>query len=198
MVEIFLVVGDKFFDTGSIPVRGRYVPVAQLVEHLTFNRVVGGSSPSRRTIKEGNMKQRSLFSKPKSSPPKSTQRTKETNSGIRKRVEANHRFTQPMLEKMKLTNPEDIKVYELIQRRRLQILVWSRMYYKLDTSVVSDSKFDKVGHELVKLQHDYPEISKMVAYAEEFADWDASSGFNLPLQDPWVCQKTEQLLKWRG
>lgn len=142
------------------------------------------------------MKQRSLFSKPKSDPPKPAQPAKKVRSEVKKRVEdKNDRFTQPFLEKMKLTDPEDIRIYELIQRRRLQILVWSRMYYELDTSVVTDREFDKVGHELVKLQHDYPHISKIVAYAEEFADWDASTGFNLPLQDPWVCWKTEQLLK---
>lgn len=69
------------------------------------------------------------------------------------------------------------------------------MYYELDTSIVTDREFDKAGHELVKLQHDYPHISKIVAYAEEFENWDASTGFNLPLQDPWVCRKTEQLLR---
>lgn len=140
------------------------------------------------------MKQRSLFLKPKSEPPKSTKSSKDVKSEINKCVETNCRFTQPFLEKEKLTNPDDIKIYELIQKRRLQILVWSRMYYELDTSVVTDREFDKAGHELVKLQHDYPHISKIVAYAEEFDGWDASTGFNLPLKDPWVCQKTEQIL----
>lgn len=141
------------------------------------------------------MKQRSLFSKPKTDPPKPTPPTKQVRSETKKSVETNDRFTQPFLEKLKLTNPEDIKIYEQIQRRRLQILVWSRMYYELDTSIVTDREFDNAGHELVKLQQEYPHISKIVAYAEEFADWDASTGFNLPLQDPWVCWKTEQILK---
>lgn len=142
------------------------------------------------------MKQRSLFSKPKSDPPKQPQPEKKVRSEVKKKVEAkNDRFTQPFLEKMKLTDPEEIRIYELIQRRRLQILVWSKMYYDLDVSIVSDREFDNAGKELVKLQHDYPHISKIVAYAEEFADWDGNTGFHLPLRDPWVCWKTEQILK---
>ena len=107
----------------------------------------------------------------------------------------NDRFTQPFLEKKRLKNPDDIKIYETIQRHRLRLLVWSKLYYDMDTSIVEDRVFDKVGKELVVLQRDYPEISKMVAYHEEFEDWDASTGFHLPLKDPWVCQKAQQLLE---
>lgn len=141
------------------------------------------------------MKQRSLFSKQKPEPPKPVQPTKAVRSEKRKRVDWNDEFTQPFIEKAKLTNPEDIKAFELIQRRRLQILVWSRMYYELDTSVVTDRDFDMVGKELVRLQEQYPHISKIVAYADAFEGWDASTGYNLPLRDPWVCWKTEQILR---
>lgn len=141
------------------------------------------------------MKQRSLFSKPKQEPPKPKSVPKNFMNPPESEVsEKNDRFTQPFLEKMKLKNPDDIKVYEDIQRHRLQLLIWSKMYYDLDTSVVEDKVFDKVGKELVILQRDYPEISKMVAYYEEFKDWDASTGFHLPLKDPWVCWKAQQLL----
>ena len=140
------------------------------------------------------MKQRSLFSKPKSDPPKPVPNKQDVRSEGRKHVEINDRFTQPFLEKMKLKSLDDIRIYEQIQRHRLRILIWSKMYYDLDTSIVSDNTFDKVGHELIKLQAEYPEISKIVAYAEEFENWDACSGYNLPLQDPWVCWKSQQIL----
>lgn len=142
------------------------------------------------------MKQRSLFSKPKTEPPKPKPVHKKpaTRSECNVKVEKNDRFTQPFLEKMKLKNPDDIKVYEDIQRHRLQLLLWSKLYYDMDTTIVEDRVFDKVGKELVQLQAQYPEISKIVAYAEEFEDWDASTGFHLPLQDPWVCWKANQLL----
>lgn len=145
------------------------------------------------------MKQRTLLAKPKAkekeikpvpkdfmNPPVS-----EVKSN---RVRKNDRFTEPFLAKLSLKDEEDIRIYEAIQRKRLQILVWSRMYYILSYNMVSDYEFDKVGHELVDLQTKYPEISKIVAYYEEFADWDASTGFHLPLDDEWVVWKTNQLM----
>ena len=141
------------------------------------------------------MKQRSLFSKPKSESPKPVTNKPVPRSEKKKSVEINPRFTQPFLEKSKLTNPDDIKVYELIQRRRLQLLIWSRLYYEMDVTVVSDHEFNVKGLELAELQKKYPEISKMVAYAEEFEDWDGSTGYHLPLRDPWVVSKANQILK---
>ena len=142
------------------------------------------------------MKQRSLFSKPKSDlPEKPVPRKPVTRSGGNYTDEKNPRFTQPFLEKQKLKNPDDIKVYEDIQRHRLRMLIWSKLYYGMDSPIVSDQVFDKVGRELVRLQAEYREISKIVAYAEEFKDWDATTGFHLPLEDPWVCWKAKQILE---
>lgn len=140
------------------------------------------------------MKQRSLFSKPKSESPKPVPKQRTARSEGTLLVEKNDRFTQPFLEKMKLKSPDEIRIYEEIERHRLQILIWSKLYYDMDISIVADREFDKIGHELVDLQKEYPEISKIVAYAEEFDNWDASTGFYLPLQDPWVCRKAQQIL----
>lgn len=141
------------------------------------------------------MKQRNLFSKPVSSSPKPAPKKPVLTSETKKRVDTNPRFTQPFVEKSKLTDPEDIKIYELIQRRRLQLLVWSRLYYEMDESVVDDHTFNEKAQELADLQQKYPEISKIVAYAEEFEDWDGSTGYHLPLRDPWVCSKANQILR---
>lgn len=141
------------------------------------------------------MKQRNLFAKPVSSSPKPDPKKSAPRSESRKKVDANWMFSQPYVEKSKLTNPDDIRVYELIQRRRLQLLVWSRLYYELDASVVPDSTFNEKGRELADLQAKYPEISKMVIYAKEFEDWDGSTGYHLPLRDPWVCSKANQILR---
>lgn len=143
------------------------------------------------------MKQRSLFSKPRTEPPKPVTKRPAIKSENYRSVENNPRFTNPFLAKSKLKNPDDVKVYELIQRHRLQLLVWSKLYYDMSTSVVEDSVFDKIGRELVVLQNQYPDISKLVAYHDEFKDWDATTGFHLPLNDPWVCRKAEQILEER-
>ena len=141
------------------------------------------------------MKQRNLFSKPVSSSPKPAPKKPVQTSETKRRVDTNPRFTQPFVEKSKLTEPEAIKIYELIQRRRLQLLVWSRLYYEMDESVVDDHTFNEKAQELADLQQKYPEISKIVAYAEEFEDWDGSTGYHLPLRDPWVCSKANQILR---
>lgn len=78
---------------------------------------------------------------------------------------------------------KDLEVADLILRRRMQMLVHSYIYYKLDTNIISDKSFDRLGRELVQLQADYPEIAKQVEYADAFKDWDASTGFNLPVNE---------------
>jgi len=87
------------------------------------------------------------------------------------------------------TNP----TAELIKRRRLQILVHSCIYYALDTNIISDYTYDKWARELEQLMKDYPN-----AYSDrfdaEFDKWDSSSGFDLPMRDPWVLKTAERLI----
>lgn len=87
----------------------------------------------------------------------------------------------------------ELQIAELIQRRRLQLLVHSCLYYEMDTNLVSDRQWDIWAKELVQLQAQYPEISVNVIWYDAFKDWDASTGFNLPLKDPWVMRKARQL-----
>lgn len=89
----------------------------------------------------------------------------------------------------------ELPIASLIQRRRLQMLVHSCIYYDLDGNLITDKQFDDWGRELVKLQEDYPDIAKRICYAEAFKDWDASTGAFLPLKDEWVVRKAKQLLK---
>lgn len=137
------------------------------------------------------MKQRSFFSKPKTdtvTPSAKPCSVKPCTLGP-----VNPRFTEPFAHKGKLSE-EDVKVYERIQRSRLCILIWSKLYYDFNINLVSDDVFDRVGRELQHLQSQYPEISKIVAYAKEFEDWEGGTGFHLPLRDPWVCSKAQQIL----
>ena len=90
---------------------------------------------------------------------------------------------------------EELKIAELIQRRRLQLLIHSCLYYNMDTNIVSDKKWDEWARELVKLQKDYPELSNNVCWSEAFADWDASSGAFLPLDDPWVIRIAKRFVQ---
>lgn len=89
---------------------------------------------------------------------------------------------------------KELEVAQLIQRRRLQMLVHSCIYYKMDQNIISDAQWSRWGTELADLQNKYPEISKQVIWAEAFEDWDGSSGAFLPLDDSWVVNKAQQLL----
>lgn len=86
-------------------------------------------------------------------------------------------------------------VYELISRRRRQILIHSIIYYKLDESIVTDALWASWAVELEELQKRYPEIAAKAPYAEGFEDFDHSSGYNLPLDDPSAVAKARHILR---
>ena len=88
---------------------------------------------------------------------------------------------------------KDLAVAELIQRRRLQMLVHSCLYYEMDTNLIDDKQWDTWARELVELQKQNPEISKEVEWYEAFKDWDASTGAFLPIKDSWVVKKAKQI-----
>ena len=89
------------------------------------------------------------------------------------------------------------KIRELINRRRRQILVHSVIYYRMNDNLISDDQWAKWALELETLQNDYPEIASTCAYAEDFLDFDHSTGCNLPLADPWANHKAQQLISFR-
>lgn len=89
---------------------------------------------------------------------------------------------------------EDKKIKELINRRRRQILVHSCLYYRMNTSLISDQAFDKWSYELVDLQRKHPEIAAQCIYAKTFETFDGSTGFDLPLENVKVVKTAEYLL----
>lgn len=89
------------------------------------------------------------------------------------------------------------QIRELITRRRRQILVHSIIYYKLDDCIVSDNQWADWAVELEELQNKYPDIAAECPYAEAFEGFEHSSGYSLPLDDPWGVRKAKQLIEWR-
>lgn len=84
-------------------------------------------------------------------------------------------------------------IADKIQRRRLQILIHSYIYYRCDRNVVSDRVWDRWAKELTELQRQNPDTSRQVIWYEAFKDWDGSTGEFLPLDDPWVARKARQV-----
>lgn len=98
------------------------------------------------------------------------------------------------LKLYEMFNSEELKIAEKIQQRRLQMIVHSAIYYVFNDNIVSDSKWSQWGRELKDLQEKYPDIASKVIFAEAFKDWDASTGFNLPIHDDWVTKRAIQLM----
>lgn len=90
-----------------------------------------------------------------------------------------------------MTKEESIA--EKIQQRRLQILVHSCLYYNMNTNVVDDVTYDRWARELDSLQKQYPDIASKIIWADAFRDYSPSTGFDLPIDDPWVVQKATWL-----
>lgn len=71
---------------------------------------------------------------------------------------------------------EELKIAEKIQQRRYQMLVHSYIYYEMNENIISDSKWSQWAMELADLQSKYPHIAEKVVYANDFVEWDGSSG----------------------
>lgn len=89
------------------------------------------------------------------------------------------------------------EIAELIARRRRQVLVHSVLYYCLNENLVSDSKWAEWAVELENLQNQHQDIAAKCPYAKDFLGFDHSTGYSLPLDDPWAIRKARQLLLWR-
>lgn len=88
-------------------------------------------------------------------------------------------------------------IAERIQQLRLQTVIHSAIYYVLNDNIISDNEWSERAKELVKLQEQYPDVASQVVYADEFKDFDGSTGFNLP-KDDRVMAKAQYLLMIRS
>lgn len=86
------------------------------------------------------------------------------------------------------------EIEELINRRRRQVYIHSCIYYRLNTNIIPDHKYDLWSKELAELQDKHPEIAQRCVYAEEFEGFDGSSGFDLPTHEPEIIVKAQYLL----
>lgn len=87
-------------------------------------------------------------------------------------------------EQWKQNASESEILIELMNRRERQILVHSFLYYQMNENIISDHTFDAWSSELVELKEKHPEEFSQTVYAKEFADFDGSSGFDLPYHYP--------------
>lgn len=87
------------------------------------------------------------------------------------------------------------EVREFIKRRRLQLLVHSCIYYIYNESIIPDDMWSGWAVQLERIQAQAPEISKEVEYYEEFKNFDHSTGYDLPITDPFIMGTARWLLR---
>lgn len=98
---------------------------------------------------------------------------------------------------MNKTDEEKQSIAEFINRRRRQLLVHSILYYEMNENIITDAQWTKWAVELEEIQNKHPDIAAEGYHAEAFKNFEHSSGFNLPLNDPYAINKARQLLLWR-
>lgn len=85
---------------------------------------------------------------------------------------------------------------EFIHRRRLQIVVHSCIYYRMNENLISDHQWAAWAKELVAAQEQFPKVAEKELWAKEFADFDGSTGFNLPITEAGVVAVARRLLAY--
>jgi hypothetical protein len=66
----------------------------------------------------------------------------------------------------------------------------------MDDSVIDDHTWQRWADELSELQNEYPQHCKIGFFDKEFVGWDGTSGYHLPLRNPWVRNKAAQILSY--
>lgn len=88
----------------------------------------------------------------------------------------------------------DQTIKEKIKQRRAQMLVHSRLYYTLDTNLISDDKWQAWANELASLQNQYPDDCNINFFDNDFKNWDGSSGAFLPLNSSYAVENANRLM----
>jgi len=86
----------------------------------------------------------------------------------------------------------------LILRLRKVVLINSCIYYHLNSSVISDDKWQYFAEQLIVMQERMPNDCEIGYFDEEFENFDGTTGHHLPLRHPDVLAAAELILKNRG
>jgi len=100
----------------------------------------------------------------------------------------------------KLDRPDGWTIKQELRMLRAQMLVHSHIYYELDDSLITDHEWQARADRLTKLQAKVAAKyghCKIGFFDDAFQAWDGSSGYHLPLRDPWVVAKAAKLLRMR-
>lgn len=93
-------------------------------------------------------------------------------------------------------------ILALIKRRRLQLIVHSCIYYRLNSNIIEDFKYDSWAKELAKFHKKYG-VVKINCYDDYFQDWvddvcKTYTGFQLPITDTKIIAIATSLLEYHN
>lgn len=75
------------------------------------------------------------------------------------------------------------RIREFIHRRRLQMIIHSVIYYRLDENLISDHTWQLWANQLAEVQRQYKTLTCIAFHDELFEDWDGSTGNHLCLSE---------------
>lgn len=106
------------------------------------------------------------------------------------------------IKKLKKPNVVPDNILALIKRRRLQLIVHSCIYYRLNNNIIEDFKYDSWARELAKLHKKYG-VVKINCYDSYFEDWvegacKTYTGFKLPITDNKIIAIALRLLEYHN
>lgn len=93
-----------------------------------------------------------------------------------------------------LFTPEEERIAQVLQRKRLQMILHCYIYHCTAEAVIDKETFQDWAQDLLKMQKQHPEIAKKVFWPEYFMDWDGQSGAHFPFDNPWVQDKALGIL----
>lgn len=96
---------------------------------------------------------------------------------------------------MSTKRPPGWTVVDEIKMLRRQMLVHSAIYYELNDTLIDDHEWQRRANRLAHFQKKYPH--PVGVYDAAFEGWDGSTGYHLPIRDPWVVDTARKLLRQR-
>ena len=86
---------------------------------------------------------------------------------------------------------------ERVKQLRMQMMVHSCIYYRLSDNIISDHVWQDRANELALIQ-ELCDMKTIGFYDDYFLNWDGSTGFHLPVADPFIVSKAIYLLEING
>lgn len=78
---------------------------------------------------------------------------------------------------------EPMKIREYLHRKRMQMIVHSIIYYRMDENVISDTAWQTWANQLAAVQNHYPQYTDIGFHDALFKGWDGSTGMHLDLPE---------------